>query len=895
MKTLALWLYRRLAYAFPHEFQMLYGADVVRTGEEAVEEISERHGFWGLFPLLADIALRVPVEYLAEMRRDLVYALRTLAKSRGFAAVGIISLGLGMGVAATSASQFFTMILKDLPDVREPGHLAMLQGASYPYFEHYRDQHDLFAAVAAFRLAVPFNISLQGANARPERIFGQVVSPEYLDLLGITPQRGRLFDPAVDKPGEAPVVFLTDRFWRDRMDADPNAVGRVIRVNGQPATVIGVGPKDFLGIMPIIASEIFVPTTAPANMVPELAGDILHKNEKAFGVLFRLAPGISIDSAEAGLDSLTRHLDQETLDPARNAKGRRVTMSPGGKILPIPREMMPAMYGFTFLLIGLILALACMNLANMQLARAAVRRREVAIRLSVGASRFRLIRQLLTESVLLALAGGAAGLAFAYWATSAFRKVQVSRAIPIHIEMHPDGHVLLLTFLLSLAAGVGFGLAPALAATKTDLASTLKEGAVAQMRGYRRFGMRNLLMVWQVAGALTLLLIAGFMVIGFEKSNAVEIAFDSHSMFLFSVDPVRDGYSSDRAASLFDKIRDRLKTVAGVRDVVISEATPFAPQLGGSTLTAPGDAGAPDQVVHGVAKNVVGAGYFSALDVVMLEGREFNEHDQRIDTAKTVALPAILNQTAAQEFFGHKDPLGRRLAETGKSYDVVGVVKDLSAPMSQTSRGSMQTSIPVVYLPLTRGDLSSPPLNGMTILIRTSHDPAGAIEGVRNEMSALDPNLAIFNLRTLAEDVEQNTSYLRRSSIIYGGIGGFGLILAAIGLSGVTAYSVARRRKEIGIRMALGARKTQVLRLVLRESGVLVAVGSVLGLAMGFAVARLMSSLTSLFGNAFTASVRDPRLIIGAPLLLAALAMLACYIPARRSTKIDPLQALREE
>jgi len=904
MPTIAMRLYRRLARAFPHEFQIVYGTDVIQLGEDVVDDVYRQHGVFGLLRLIVDIAVRVPVEYLAEMRRDLAYAFRTLWKSRGFAAVGIISLGLGIGVTATSATQFFTMILKDLPGARDPDRLAMIGAASYPYFEHYRDQHDLFAGAAAFKSAVPFNISLQGATAKAERIFGQVVSPEYLSVLGVTPERGRLFDAEIDKPGEAPVVFITDRFWRSRMNADPEAVGRTIRVNGQTATIIGIGPKDFLGVVPIMSAEIFVPTTAPASMVPELSGDIVHKNEKAFGALVRLAPGVSISSAEAGADALTRQWDEETLDPARNVKGRRVQLIPAGKILPIPREMIPVMYGFTAVLNGLIIAIACMNLANMQLARAAARRREVAIRLSMGASRFRLIRQLLTESVLLALAGGAAGLAFAYWATNELSKMRLPAAIPIHLDMHPDWHVLATTLLLSMVAGLGFGLAPALASTRTELASTLKEGNVAQMRGYRRFGMRNVLMVCQVAGSLTLLLIAGFMVLGFQKTNKVDVSFDGRNMVLFAVDPVRDGYSSDRVANLFDNLRDRLKTVSGVRDIVVSEATPFSAQLGGSVLSAPGEAGMSDQVVRGVARNIIGANFFAAIDVSMLEGREFDDRDQRLDPAKTpgksIALPAIINETAARAFFGSRDPMGRRISETGKSYEVIGVVKDLSAPMSQTSTGQQVSAVPVLYLPLTRSDFASPPLGGMTVIVRMNGQggPASAadvMQGVRREVAAVDPNLAIFNLRTLAEDVDDATSYLRISSVIYGGIGTFGLILAATGLAGVTAYSVARRRKEIGIRMALGARKGQVLRLVLREGGALVAIGSVLGLAAAFGISRGLSALTNMFGQAFGASAHDPRLVFGAPLLLAGLAMLACYLPARKSTQIDPLKALREE
>lgn len=897
MKSLVLWVYQRLAYAFPHEFQMIYGADVVRTGEEAVEAISARHGFLGLLPLLADITLRLPVEYLAEMRRDLAYALRTLAKSRGFAAVGIISLGLGIGTAGVTAAEYFNMILRDLPGAQSPDQLVMVQSASYPYFEHYRDQRDLFTGAAAFKIAVPFNISLEGANAKAERVYGHLVSPEYFSVIGVNAARGRAFDPQVDRPGSASVVFISDHFWHDRMNADPDAVGRTIRVNGQTATIVGIGPKDFRGVMPYIPAEIFVPTTVSAAMAPELAGDVIHKRDaKSFAVLLRMAPGVTLESAEAGLDAITRHLDEESLDPGRNAKGRRVTLVPAGKVLPLPRQMRPVFLGMTLLLYGLILGIACMNLANMQLARATARRREVAVRLSVGASRFRLIRQLLTESVLLACIGGAVGILFAFWAGHAMQRMRLPFDFPVSFDFTPDWHVLLLSFAISLLAGIGFGLAPALASTRSDLASTLKEGAVAQTRGYRRFGMRNLLMAAQVAGSLMLLLIAGFLIIGFNKTGNIQVAFDANSMYLFSLDPVRDGYSAEQAANLFDHLPERLKQAPGVQQVTLSEGAPFSPQIGALTLTAPSDPGTPDQVISGVAKEIIGANYFESLSVTLLEGREFDSRDQRIDVSPGKAMPAVINETAAAAFFGRRDPLGRRLLDSSKSYEVVGVVKDLAAPMSQsTASGTAALAVlPVVYLPLTRSDFAHPPGGGMIVMIRSTHG-TDTMAGIRHEMGALDPNLAMFNVRTLAEQIDQTQSYMRLNTWIYGLIGTFGLILAAIGLAGVTSYSVARRRKEIGIRMALGARKMQVLHLVMREGGGLVIAGTVLGFLGAVAAARVITASSSMFGPSFVAGMHDPRLLFGAPLLLAGLAMLACYVPARRSTKIDPLRALREE
>jgi len=891
----AIWLYRVLARAFPHEFKVLYGADVVQLGEDIVQDIAKENGFGGLVRLVADLAIRVPIEYLSEIRRDLGYALRTLSKSRGFAAVGIISLTIGIGISAVAVSEFLNLVLRDAPGVPDPGKLVMVNSVSYPYMERYRQQHDLFAGAAAFQIGIPYNVSLgNGAGAKAERVFGQLVSPEYFSVIGAKAARGRFFSPDVDKPGSEPGVVISDRFWREHMNSDPNAIGHTIRINGQTTTIIGIGAKDFSGVMPFIVSDIFVPTTAPASMAPELAGDVIHQREsKSFVALLRLAPGVSFSSAEAGVDAITRTLDQETLDPARHAKGRRVLMLPGGKMLPIPRAIIPVMFAFTIVLNSLIIAIACMNLANMQLARATARRREVAIRISVGASRFRLVRQLLTESTLLAFTGGAGGIGIAFWVASLLRVARLPLPFPVKFDITPDWRVIALVFGISLVAGIGFGLAPALASTKADLASSLKQGIGWQGHGHRRFGLRNLLMVGQLAGSLALLLITGFMVLGFQKTNAVEIPFDASTMYLMSIDPVRDGYSADRATSLFDGLADRLKRAPGVRDAVLTEAAPFGPQAAVFTMSVSGGTG-PDQIVGGVAKNNVGPNYFSALSVPVLEGREFQMRDQRLEPAKGQAMPVVINQTAAAAFFASTDPIGRRILEASKSYEVVGVVKDLSAPLSENAQGQQPSVVPVVYLPLTKTDFAHPPASGMIVMVRSDRGPDG-MEGVRRELASIDSNVAVFNVHTLSGQIADSMAYLKVSELVYGGIGVFGLVLAAIGLAGVTAYTVARRRKEIGIRMALGARKTQVMRLVLHEGGWLVIIGSVFGFLAATVLSRALSAFSSIFGPAFQATAHDPRLIVGAPLLLATLAMLACYLPARKSVKIDPLVALREE
>ncbi len=876
-------VYRLLARAFPHEFKMVYGADVIQLGDEVIGEIQRRHGVWGLIRLICDIAVRVAAEYASEMRRDVAYALRTLRKSRGFAAVGILSLGLALGVGSSTASMLFSMMLRHIP-VREPDRLVIVQGQSYPDFESYREHRNLFAGAAAYQLHVPFNVSLDGG--RPERVFGQLVSPEYFAVLGIEAARGRVFKPELDKPGGPTAVFVTDRFWRNHLGADPTVIGRTIRVNGQMATIVGIGPRDFVGIMPVAASQVFIPATAPPNMIPELAGDVIHDREsRTFGVLFRRAPGVTTKAAEAALETIAQNLDAASLDPARRAK-RRIRLLPGGSTLPISEELRPVLVGFALLMNALIVGIACMNLANMQLARATGRRREVAIRLSVGASRWRLIRQLLTEGVFLALCGGGLGLALAFWLASAIGSMKLGASFPLELQQTPDWHTFVFTFVASVIAGVGFGLAPALAATRTDLASTLKEGALAQVRGHRRFGSRNVLMVCQVAGSLTLLLITGFLVIGFQKDSRVDVAFNARDMVLMSVDPVRDGYTAERAAAFFERLPGSLRRVPRVEEVAIADSEPFGFEINSANMSAPTHDREPAQIVPEVGKNLIGPCYFRALGVTMLRGREFTEVE-----SWGAVLPAIVNQTAASALFGQRDPIGRRISEGSRSYEVVGLTRDLASPLNQTDSGAPS---PVIYLPLTRNTYAHPPFGGMIVMVRASAG-ADVLPGVRSEIAAIDPTLALFNVRTLSAYVDEATATERLGMSIYGVMGVFGLILAAVGLAGVTAYSVARRRREIGIRMALGARKGQVLWLVLREGTVLVAVGSALGFLATVGLSHALSAVTSIFGQSFEAGARDPRLIFGAPVLLAVLAMVACYLPARRSARIDPLKALREE
>lgn len=887
--TFAWRIYRRLAQAFPHEFKLAYGAEVMQVGRDVVEEVAKRQSAAGLIRLIADTAIRVPLEYLSEMRRDMRYALRALIKSPGFALVGIISLGLGIGLTTTVYNTKWEMIFRDLPSAANAKRLVMPEKpVSYYYLEQYREQKRLFSGVAAFQTGIAFNVILPSdASAKPERVFGQLVSSDYFSVLGVRPQRGRVLSAELDKPGDAAVVVISDRFWRTRLNASPDVLGQTLRLNGQPATIVGITPKNFNGAVSINPAELFVPITAPAAIAPELANDVLHqRNTRDFLAIMCLVPGVTMETAEAALDTITRHLDEQDPSAARSFdKGRRVTLIGAGTMVPIPRKLKPVVVGFFLVLMGLIMAIACMNLANMALARGANRRKELAIRLAVGASRFRLVRQMMSEGILLSLLGGIAGFALAYWLCVLNARFTPPTAVPIEPPSTPDWHAVIFVFVLAIVCGIGFSLAPALRATKANLTPALKEGSALQLPGYRRFGLRNLLMVTQVMGSLMLLLITGFLVMGISKVSSVQTRFDPRTMYLLSIDPVRDSYTPEKAQALFENLTQRLASAGPVRRLALAAQVPFSNENDTTEVTAEDSRGA-SRIQMPAIEETVGAGYFAALSEPMLAGREFVERDQRSRTDGSESLPVVLNQTAARGFFGNRNAIGGRLRDERQSYEVAGVVRDLNYGM-----GDSQS---VVYLELTQRSFAHPPADGITVIVR-SNPGSDALAAVRKEIASLDPNLNVFNVRTLSDYLALSRAADRFAVDTYGGIGLFGLVLAAIGLAGVTAYAVAQRRKEIGIRTALGASKAQVLRLVLREGAALVSIGTILGFLGAFSLAKVLAAMTNALVESLNTGTNDPRLLLGAPLLLAALAMLACYVPARTAAKIDPLKAIREE
>jgi predicted permease len=900
--ALGLRIYRALAAAFPYEFKNAYGDEMVQVAEDAIEPIWREHGIFGVLRLLVDIAIRLPIEHFAELRHDVRYGLRMLAASPGFTAVALLSLGLAISVATSAFSELNAVLLRDVPAVSQPGRLVALQpAASYPAYDRIRRRTDLFANTLAYVAPVPFGVTIDG---RTERAWGHLVTPSYFSTLGIRPQLGHLFDGR--EQAQSPAVVVSYRFWQNHLGSDPAIVGQTLRVNGHACTILGVGPKDFVGVSPLVFyADLWMPVSVDAQVVPELADRALERRDrKMFQVIGRLQPGVTVARAEAGLDTVIRQLEQSYGEEDRERRGLRATLLPGGKMFPIRSQDMPMVTALPMMLVGLILLIACSNIANMMLSRAAGRRKEIAIRLALGAGRARLIRQLLTESMLVAIGAGVLGLCLSFWLMNLASQVQMPLAIPVSYDLRPDGRALVFTLFLSLFTGLAFGLAPALRATRADLTPALKDTGAALLAGRRRLTFRRLLVLSQVTGSLMLLLLTGFLVLGFQRTSGIEVGFNPTNLSVLSLDPVRQGYSSTHAAHFFQTLLDRVQKLPSVAAACLTDTVPMSANGNPSVTFSTGEG--TEKIVHAAHRYTVGKDYFDTLGIPILRGRAFRKEDEADDSTAIIVTEKLVS-----EFWRAGDPLGRRLeiaddrrpgggldtlgtfdhrsmAGARRTFEIVGVVKDVKMVFA------MEDPRPGVFFPLRASDFSRPSMSGVTLIVRAA--PGGdVIAAVRREISAMDANLAPFDARTMSEQIDRLMFFVRLAVRIYGTIGFFGLILASVGLAGVTAYSVTRRSHEIGIRMALGAGRGDVLRLVMREGIVLVGVGTVLGLAGAWNAARLLSGFVAAIATATSASISDPVLLVGAPLLLAGLALAACYLPARRSTRIDPVVALRQE
>jgi predicted permease len=556
--------------------------------------------------------------------------------------------------------------------------------------------------------------------------------------------------------------------------------------------------------------------------------------------------------------------------------------------------------GFFTILGGLVLLIACANATNMLLARAVNRRKEIAIRLSVGASRFQLIRQLMTESILLAAGAGALGFLFALWIMSSTSQLKLPLAVPIIFDLRPDAHVLLFTLCLTVITAVAFGLAPAFTATRIDLHPVLKQSGDFLLRRRRRLSSRNFLMLSQVAGSLTLLLITGFLVLGHRKIAAIDAGFDPRNLYLVSLDPLRDGYNAAQSRTFFRKLLDRLPRAT------LTDSVPMSMIGKPRTLFAAETTGG--KIVGQALRYTVDKSYFQTIGIPIIRGRSFREQDET-----DASHVAIVSEQLVRNIWNGQDPIGRQIeigaedspqfhvigptasaprtppADAGK-FEIIGVTTDVRDGLILAAKDAP----PMIYLPLRPADYTQPKLLGITVMMRAVPGE-DAISVMRREITALDSRITPFNPRSMPEQIDEIMFPVRAALWTYAAIGIFGLILASVGLGGVTAWSVSRRRREIGIRMALGARSGNVLRMVMKEGAVMVAAGTITGLALAWAGMRLLAGFLDSVARTAGTGVADPLLLAGAPLLLAALALLACYIPARQATRVDAAATLRQE
>ena len=826
------------------------------------------------------------------MLQDLRFAVRTVRHSPGFSLAAALTLAVGMGWCSFLFNTLDALLLRPLPGARAPQQLVASQGpVPFPYVERYRDMTNVAAAVAAYLGPVPFNFALQsGSAARSERTFGHLVSLEYFATLGAEPFLGRFFDAEFERPGAPPTVIVSERFWRTRLNADPRAVGRELWINGLRATIVGVAQKNFHGLFPLNPADIFVPVTADAAVAPELGGNVLASTtSRTFRILLRLAPGATLPAAEEALDIRTRQLDDTfgNREPERENARRRVPLVVAATVASFPSELRSIVVVFMGAMTTLILTFTCANLAGLVLARGSARRREMAICLALGASRIRLVRQLLAESVLVAVAGGAGGLAATYLFVELLtRTVSSSPLFRLAVQLTPSPRVAALTFFSAVLAGVGLGLLPALAATRTDLAAGLKAHPGATLIRYRRFGLRNLFVVYQITAAMALVVIMGFMISGIQQGSSRDPGFDTSGLAMFSIDPVRDGYSPEQAARLLAALPERLTETNSSEAAALIDRGLFQQfVLPNTTASLPAAGSNSGDTIQRVAVQTIGPGFFATLGVPLQLGTEFSDRDFRAGVAAGTALPVVINHTAAA-LFG-TDPLGRRIRLDEKALQVIGVVRYGLPPPFRDQPA------PLIFLPLTFQDLQRPRPQGVALMVRARE--GDWFERVRGELHAIDPRLTMFNARTIGEQIDDLYNVVRYTTAVYAIVGLFAVVLASVGLAGVTAHAAMRKRKELGIRMALGARSRQVLGLVVREGAIMASIGAAIGFVTAYGLARALMAFSSQLGQTIVLSAADPARLLAGPALLLAVTAIACYLPARRAATVDPLVTLREE
>jgi len=804
---------------------------------------------------------------------DLRYGLRMLAANPGFAAVAVLSLAIGIGANTAMFSLADALLLRPLPVPHSSQVVRVLSTSaarsygrvSYPDYLDFRDQTKTLSGLAAYAQTVV------GFKADPQSVsqvkVGLAVSTNFFDVLGVEPALGRAFRADEDR---APVVVLSDFTWQSQFGGDPGVVGRHLNLSKIDFVIIGVAPKYFSGPERYVHESLYIPSGVMAQLAPE-SNTLRQRDKLAATVLGRLAPGRTAGEAQAELQNIARNLERAY--PETNRGRGAVAMSEVQARIHIdPGDALQT--AVLLAIAGSILLIACANVASLLLSRARARTREIAIRLAIGASRMRLLRQLLTESLLLSLAGGAAGLILALFCIDFFGSIRLPTTLPLWLIARPDFRVLSFCLIASLLSAVIFGLAPALHALKSDLNSTLKAGDSTPIGRLHRLQARNVLATFQIGISVMLLFASGLLVKDFSNLANAHAGFRTDHVLVAELDPALVRYQEPQGRVFYRDLTERLRQLPGVRLVALAQHIPLGVSSSLTDVTVEGYDVAKGAAAFSVESNVVDENYFNLIQIPLVSGRGFNSRD----TASATPV-AIVNETMAARYWSKRDPIGGRIRIGKQTLEVVGVAKTIHY------RDLSENPTPFLYLPFSQQYSSF-----MTLHVETTGDPVALAPRVLAEIRRLDPGTPVADIQSLDHFFHEGALFGNRLiTQVVTVIGLFGLLLAISGLYGVIAYSVSRRTREIGIRMAIGADASEVARLVLRQGMSLTIVGLLIGWLLALAVSSLLGSL--LVG----VSSHDPYVFVAVTLMVAGISLLACYVPARRAARVDPLLALRQD
>ena len=819
--------------------------------------------------------------------QDLRFILRTLAKAPAFTSVVVLSLVLGIGANTAIFSLINAALLKMLP-VRNPEQLVQLKGVDYwfpyPVYKNFRDHNQVFSGVVAFQSLNDMDVEVNGRGAIAK---GQVVSGNYFPVLGINAIVGRTILAQDDNaPGGSSVAVISYEYWARRFGLDPAVIGKEIVINNAPFTIIGVSPPEFFGLQPGERIDVSIPLTTIEKVWPGYAARgtpyyvLTCPFRNWIRVMGRLKPGVTPERALANLEPTYRQAVSEALQALngspftrRTILHSRLELAPGGQGLGALRQRFSKPLLILMAGVTLLLLITCANVANLLLARANARSKEIAVRLTVGAGRLRLIRQFMTESVLLASAGGGLGLLLAFWASHSLVALLLRSSTPISLSVSPNGSVLVFTLVVSLIAALFFGLMPALRAARPDFAPALVEITRAAGRSGGRSRFARSLIVLQIATSFVLLAGAGLLVRSLRNLKNLYPGFNKDNVLLFAVNPDLVGYKDTDA--LYRTLLERIRRLPGVQAASFSMNTPLSGHFSATTVKVE-ESG---KELIPAELNLVGPAYFTTLETSILRGRDFTDADQ----ARAPKV-AIVNESFAHYFFGDSNPLGRRISIPDWVADpswcqIIGVVRDdVQLDLRQPPR-------PAAYMPASQSGLPS----GVSFEIRTAIKPAAITTAVLHTIAQVDSRLPVFDIRTLDEQLDDSLIAERLIAALSTVFGAVALLLACVGLYGLTTYAINRRTAEFGIRMALGATRVEITGMVLRETSELLLIGLGIGIPSGIAAARLIQS--ELYGL----KSYDPGTMLSAVFIMASIAVWAAYLPARRAARVDPMAALRTE